>query len=553
MIGTKSARRLRAAALAAIALSAALAHPLRAGERQIRLLNDLTPNRFATYRIERTVRRTVQRGSFVETCTHARRTDHIRFHLEEPQPGHVKVAQMTIDHPARVLALLHGEKRIVPAPEPEELEIAAGSARLYTEAQTARQAPLLVPAVGGAEQVMLAALLDFSHWPEGRRQKQDAWERTIALSGFRGVQRFELADIFRKEGQTLLTITMQVEGSFAGSVGELGYAFDSGAAILTWSSTRRELVLFQGQAAYRRKGADAEQYDVKVDLALTKSELLDEERAGQLRQQLVEFTALLDARDRKPPREALADCDAFLGRWRDSPWSPAVDQLIDQIHRKIRTPPPLSEAELKDLLAKELIRWQAATSSSNEAERMKSAGVYRTLAERYRPRLIELLQRGEPSVRATAAFALGFGTSPANLATLQAAARDSDATVRAWATYALAVRKSAETDAALLKALLSDREANVRARACQAVAACVAATSAEAESFRIVLIERVLRDRSDAVRSRAAAALAQIGTRADIPALRRAKKREVEPAMRQIVQSAIDVIERRSKAATGGS
>ena len=140
--------------------------------------------------------------------------------------------------------------------------------------------------------------------------------------------------------------------------------------------------------------------------------------------------------------------------------------------------------------------------------------------------------------RALAGFALGFAEDTASLALLYELAEQPATRVRAWAAYALAVRADPQTDARLLVALLTDEQSTVRARACQAAAACLHGNREFGDRTKRLLLGR-LDDDSNQVRFQAAVALERFAQRDDLARLKEAAQYEdiplVQARLRHII------------------
>jgi hypothetical protein len=187
--------------------------------------------------------------------------------------------------------------------------------------------------------------------------------------------------------------------------------------------------------------------------------------------------------------------------------------------------------ELAQTLSRLVVAWQESASASPGAgpndvpELAELAGRFRALATRCRAELVSMAGADDRDRGAMAAFALGFSDDPATLALLYDLAERPSPRVRAWAVYALSVRADPHTDARLLASLLSDEDDTVRARACQAVAACLRADH-EARSRTKRLLFGRLDDDSSQVRFQAAVALEHFADAEDLARLKEAAAHE---------------------------
>ncbi len=512
----------------------------------LRLRNDLTEGRLSVYQIRRAIRRTVPRPLHTETLSYTQVAELVWFQGRESRPGELSIAQMVHDTPAKVAAFFRGERRVEPTPDADALQLLTGATRLHTGAQTYQDAPMLLPLLDPALMAMLEALLDVHHWPATAKRIGDRWQRDIALAGFRGTQTMTLAQVFRKEGARVAAIEMVVEGEMTAAAAEAGYRFVSGTGLINWSPASRQVVGIAAEASWEHGvGPTARRFDMKVDVQRVRSDVLNESELLSVRRQLADFIRLLKDHRAGRNKEALARCAAYAAAWPGSIWQPVVDEMCGAARSAEQGAERLTESELKESILNFLARYEAADQARDEEVRRVLADKWAEFVDRHRPGLLRLLDHEDERVRATAVFSLAFGATPANQARVEACARDSSPKVRSWAARGLAVRRTPPTDSALLTDLLRDADPDVRSRACAAVAACYPRHAPQLDPLRRPLVDLLLRDRADRVRRSAAEALGEIGSTAELDAMRRARKHEVERTMRRAVDDAIRRIEQR--------
>lgn len=508
------------------------AAPPSSREQTLRLRNDLTEGRVSEYRLKRTVRQTTRGDGPARTVTYGQTADWIRFHFGESKPGELRIAQMMLDYPARALAMYQGERAMTPA-EVAAADLPVGSVRLATERMTGTDGPVQVPAVDPALEAVMAALLDVAHWPDGRKRKGDRWERDLAWPGLQGTQTIELINVVRHEDHTRVTLRVTVAGEFTGRLRAAGFHFAAGKALVFWSSTERVLRTLKGEASFTCAGQSPRETDLKLDLQLVRSVVLADAEADEVRSQLVDFGRAWDA-FRTGQTDAVRElCETFRRRWPDSRWSAATDYLEKRPAPRAENDTSAEADLVRQALASLVARWQAAASGTDEAALKPVRSAYERVLRERRPAIVRLASAADENTRSIAVFALAFGDPSDDAGIVVQAARDGSPRVRAWAIYALAVRGVRDVDVSLLMDRLNDADGNVRARACQAVAACVSMDSTAMPKLRARIADVLRSDRFDAARYRAAEALALIGGKDELALLRRAVKHETERPMRE--------------------
>jgi len=105
---------------------------------------------------------------------------------------------------------------------------------------------------------------------------------------------------------------------------------------------------------------------------------------------------------------------------------------------------------------------------------------------------------------------------------------------------ALAARRHPETSPELPVVMLDDPEAQVRVRACEAVAACLSPEHYAVAKAVEKLDRLILEDEQPAVRIAAVRALAAIGSAADVAKLEEASAREKNEEVRRELAKALE-------------
>jgi hypothetical protein len=297
----------------------------------------------------------------------------------------------------------------------------------------------------------------------------------------------------------------------------------------------------EGRAAYYRKRDNGpEQYRVKLNVGLTDLRSLSSEQQQGVKCQLSQFADALATHRQGRYQEALDKCRDYRGQWPDSLWIPAVDELEKEV-RKTKDPVgPLSPKQVDKLVGRAVAVYEKAAADYDYDRLDRTSRMLRELADQNGEALKRLIRSKSASKRARAAFAMAFSRRENDLYSVQRAAGDDSAKVRAMALAGLAARSSPQTRVELLVGLLDDPKSGVRRRACQAVAACV-----PPEHYSVVTIVEKLHhlmteDESDGVRLAAARALGAVGSPVDIGRMREALAAESDDEIRRAINLAIE-------------
>jgi hypothetical protein len=522
--------------------SAAEAQP----RQKMSFKNNLLPGHLTLHRITRDILRTSKRRKYTERLEYRQQADWLQCNIDESKPGSVVLYQMMDDCPAEVVGVRHGKKKVEPTPPAENFNLAAGSTRLQSATVTPRDGPFQAPLTDPVERTVLQTLLDFAHWPAKSIEEGHRWQRDIDTGGFVGTQTFEFVDMVKENNETAARLTLFVQGKFTGPL-ERDYSFDKGQAVIYWSRSDRSLIKMEAQAFYQRLRENTpEEYKLKVDVQLVKTEMLNEREQDTVREQLTVFAEALKQQRGGAVKEARELCGRFHDRWPKSMWLPAVVELARQMAPAATEAKQYTAAELRVILVKTVIAYEAARTNGEYdlLERMRR--VLEGLAAEYYPTLKKLAKDEDEGVRGRAVFALAFSKRPGDLALVQKAARDESFRVRAMALAGLAARGSPDVSSELLLALCDDEKPIVRRRACEVVAACMTP-----EHFSAVqLVEKInnlmVFDKSDDVRLAAVRALAVIGTPADVPKFEKALTHELNQGIRAEIEKSIEKVQARS-------
>src|SRR5262245_15138423 len=109
---------------------------------RVSLRNCVQPDLLTNHELTTTILRTSHRGEVTERSIVEFTSRLIRAHLDESQPGRVKVADMLLTQPGRVVSLVRNGKPVSPLPGPEAFNLSLGSATLRTRIQNITDGPV---------------------------------------------------------------------------------------------------------------------------------------------------------------------------------------------------------------------------------------------------------------------------------------------------------------------------------------------------------------------------------------------------------------------------
>lgn len=506
--------------------------------------NNLLPGNMSVHQILRVTNRTVQRTDYVEKLSYAQVARWVQCNLAEAKPGHATTYQMMTDDRAKVVSLFHGAKSITPLPSASAFNLSKGSTRLHSVTRTPRDNPHQAPLCDEAQAAVLRAMLDIAHWPRKKVEAGGKWEQDVRDGGFEGTQRFEFVDLVRIKENVVARVKMKVDGAFAGSLAK-SHEFVGAEALIYWARLDRVLLKMEGRAVYtRQRPANDERYELELNVDLQSIHAFNESQRGRMLDQLDVFARALKAQREDDKSAARALCRAFRDQWPDAIWMPAIDELEERVAPEQAAPKRLKTSQVKTLLGKSLIAWEAARVNGEYDVMDKTREGLTQLVEDYHAKILGLAESKKSKTRAQAVFALAFSERPDDFIFVQRAMRDRSTSVRAMALAGLAARRDPKTSADMLIILLSDKKATVRSRACQAVAACIDREHVAVAKLADELNARVLEDDSHSVRLEAIRAIAAIGGPADISKLKEALTHELDPANRRAIEKAIERLEK---------
>lgn len=560
-----------------VLLLASLAMPVQpagaAPPQRMTFKNNLLPGYLTRHQIVRVTQRTSPRKDYTEKLRYRQQADWLQCNIPSPRSGETILYQMMVDQPAEVLSVSHGKKKIQPTPPAAEFNLPVGSTRLHSVGKTYSDAPVQVPMTDPVEKIVLALLLDVAHWPSGRLEAGRRWEDPVVSGDFSGTQTFEFVDLGKVGDGVAARVTLFVQGDFVGPLAR-DYSFEKAQAIFYWSRLNQTLVGMEAQAFYsRRRAFGPETYKLRLDVHLTEQRTLDADEQERVKVQLNRFAGALDA-VRAGDRTAARDvCQAFRKTWPTSIWLPAVDDLERQTVIEHESGKRYSLKELQEALARTIVTYEAAKSTGEYDLLEKTRQALAQIAREYGSKLGKLAGSKDDAVRASAVFASAFGARSRDLDRVQRALSDRSSRVRAMALYGLAARGDSTTpdgaasrsgtarrggpgapgaggavvDVERLIAALDDKEAAVRLRACQAVAACVPPDHYSIVSVVEKIDHLMIFDDSAGVRLEAVRALAAIGAPADVARLEKALTHELDPVNREAIHGAIERLQGKAR------
>jgi hypothetical protein len=515
-------------------------HATAAPPQSMQFRNNLLPGHLTIHRITRTVTRKAKRKSLTERLTYGQQTRWVQCNIGEPKPGSVMCYQMIVDQPPKVESLKRGKKPVEPAPKAADFGLVQPTPALCSAYRTPQDSPPQVPMTDPAQRAVLSVLLDYAHWPKNKIDAGHKWERDLHGGGITGKQTFEFIDMEEGNRGAVARVTLYVEGKFEDPLSK-EYEFGKGQAILYWSRLERTLVRMEAQADYIRKRENSpEEYKLKLTLDLTKLEMLSEQAQDTVIDQMLAFEKAQKAqRDGRYP-EARDLCREYRQKWPDAVWMPVVEELERRtVEKKSAGSASLTTEELDALLVKTLLAYEAAIKSYEYDLAERARGRLGQLADENHGKLVKLAQDEDPHKRGRAVFALVFGSRTEDLRAVEKAVRDPVASVRAMALAALAARRDPETSQELPVVMLDDPEAQVRIRACEAVAACLSPEHFSVAKAAEKLDKLMREDGEAAVRIAAVRALAAIGSVADVPKIEEASAKESDEQVRKEMEKAL--------------
>lgn len=508
--------------------------------QRVHLRHGLQAGTLARY--ELTARSTrLRRGPAEHTQLEQSQSGRLVQYVLEADAGRARRVQMLALGPSEVRRHARDGFAVVPPPTAASLGLDPGGAYMTIDEATPTAAPPLVPAEQATALALLSALFA---WPIDDVVVGQHWSRPTESGGLAGSLIWSLARVDLAPDCRTATISARFGPPSGGSAGPV--RLDSATAELVWDLDAGSVLNLTARVVCLVRHPDFDD-EYETDLTAVRREVtvLGEGQRQQMREALRELAEAVAAEKRGSPEAALAKARRFLTRWPDAAWRPVAEQLIERLApppaEHARAAPFADEGELQRQLAAAVERWQKATREHDERALSGLREWFEQVVAANRDAVVSLLPAADPGARAVGVFALAFSEHDLDLVAMQEAAGDADGRVRAWAAYGLAIRGDAQTDFGTLRLLVGDEDTNVRARACEAVAACVPADSRDARRACRLLLAR-LADDEDAVRYQAASALTHLATRADLPRIEAVRKRETTAAVREILDRLLQIL-----------
>jgi len=502
--------------------------------------NNVLPGQLATYEVRRATRRSRPIGKSLETFSYEQVATWTQINMADPKPATATLYQMMADGPAKVLGYFKDNKQLKSAPKASRSLLSRGSTRLESGEKSMRNSPALTPRVEGPERAILELVLDFAHWPPKRIEAGHKWERDVKAPDFSGTQTFEFVDLSKEGGETQARLTMFGSGRFAGGL-EREYEFGKVQAVIHWARLDQRLERIEAQASWRRLRGDAPiEYDMKIQVKLIHAQRLAESVQERLKLQVEAINLAARETQLGHTRDATKLVDGFVQQYPDSPWMPVIADLRAKIKAQNDGQARLSNAELLKSIGTLFLELEAANEKADDDARESATSLLAALASDYGPRLRKHAQSDDEQTRGLAIFALAFSTKPDDFASAEAGCSDSSSRVRTLTISAIAASGRSGVSADLLLKLLEDKTAGVRARAADAIAACIRRDDLSVQPLVDALDKMMVHDDTVAVRRSAIRAIEAIGGPGDIPRLEQALSHELDRGNRAAIQRAIE-------------
>ncbi len=516
--------------------------PARAAD-VMRFKNNTLPGHLTVHTVARLTHRKAPRQDFMEKLSYVQAGEYTQCNLDEPAPAAAGAYQMMVDLSAKVVGYFRGAESVKPLPPARQFDLPRGSVRLHKQTVQSYDAPTLIPHGDAAEQAILRAALDFAHWPKDRIKAGHRWQRDISDGGFRGTQTFEFAGLERVKDQVVAGVRLRIDGEFDAPL-DKQYRFGGGKIVIHWLRLERSLLSLEGKVDYKRIRPSGVEEDYELEISVTLKDLrrLDEQERDQMIDQLTAFAQADRVLREGDPKSAWELCGQFRSQWPKSIWLPAIDELAGKAKPK-PTPRRFKTSQLEELLAKCFIVWETARRDQNFDLMDQTRRTLAELAADYHTKLYKILRGEDDKARASVVFALALSEDAGDFHYAQKAVGDSSRLVRVAALAGLAARASPETNVETLLGALEDKKASVRARACQAIAACVPREHYSIARAVEKLAEVMVDDEKVGVRQEAIRAVGAIGAPADVARLEKALRHEVDKKNRAEIEAAIKRLE----------
>jgi len=484
--------------------------------------------------------RTAPRAEYTETMRALQSARWVQANLASEDLNTAITYQMMEVFPAAVIGLSRGSEVMGTLPPPSAFNLDAGGTYLHSTTRTPKNSPFKAPSVKPALEAVMGGLLDVAHWGKRGVEPGHRWTRQLESPWFRGSLRFEYQGIEELDSGKSALVTYYLDGRFEGAL-HTTHKFVKGQGAFFWNKSKRCLQQLDARAEYERiRPTGNEKFEVRVDAELYTLANLSPDQTELMRQQLTVFSDALTALRREDFDRCRALTRGYRERWSESVWAPAINELQIQAAEKLETPTPLSLAQVSKRLTDLIVAWAGCMRTRDYDEQDRVRAAYLELLAKYRPYVLKLSQDDDSKTRAKSMFALGFSPDPADFRLLQRSTRDKSSRVRGMTFAALAARRDPRTSAEVLLSGLSDGSGGVRARACEAIGACIVRENLAVDALVKKLLQLVREDEKANVRRAAAEAIGLIGMPADVPPLQAALESESDERNREVLQAVIE-------------
>jgi hypothetical protein len=512
----------------------------------------LQPGLLETYAV------TIDRRSSLQSYQTRQEGKLTRMFLAGSQPGQWNCAQMLELDQGRAVRVAGSP---APTTSPADRIVAlvpVPHTQLTVGLATQTDASLIVPGGSSFERDLMRAILEWGDWPEQGVGVGARWSRDFAAGSLAGPQRF-LVESFDETARNRPVVQIALTADLKNRAGPSAtYRVTGVTGTIRWAFRSKRLVEFRGHAVFTRNRAGAdERIELDVIVQPKSRTLVSIAEHNASHEQITELAAAIREYNADRLVDAQGELGQFVRRWPGSRWRPVADFLVKQIAAEQASahfaagPTTSAPADaLHNALVATLAQWRVATQRSDAARTTGSRESLERLARANRAEIVKLAESADASERALACLGLAFAGAPADVAVISGLTEDANTTVREIAYYALVIRASPLVGADVLIRGTEDAVASVRARACEAIAACVRPDSPEAATLATELAPR-LTDESPRVRAAAARALAAIGTREHVEPLERAANDPASQSVRPDLQDALRELKTRLEAKPG--
>lgn len=541
--------RRRHFALVIIALtavgSAAIADDEKASRRSAKaqrmtFRNNTSSGFITVHKLEWRSTRTAPRDNYIETMRSLQTARWVQANLANEDVNTTTTYQMMEVFPAAVIGLSRGSEVMGVLPLPSAFNLDAGGTYLHSTTRTPKISPFKPPSVKPALEAVMGGLLDVAHWGKRRIEPGHRWTRQLESPWFRGSLRFEYQGLEELDSGTSALVTYYLDGRFEGPL-HATHKFVKGQGAFLWNKNKRCLQQLDARAEYQRiRPTGNEKFEVRISAELYALATLSSDQTELMRQQLTVFSDALSALRRDNIDRCRALTRGYREQWPESVWAPAINELQIQAAEQLESAPTLSLAQVSKRLTDLIVAWAGSMRSRDYDEQDRVRAAYLELLAQYRPHVLKLSQDDNSKTRAKSMFALGFSPDPADFRLLQRSTRDKSSRVRGMTYAALAARRDPRTSAEVLLEGLNDSSGGVRARACEAIGACIVRENLAVDALVKKLLQLVRDDEKANVRRAAAEAVGLIGVPADVPPLEAALEKETEERNRAVLRVVIE-------------